>query len=214
MADRPGIVTYGENALLVEVSTAEEALGLLLRVEPEARRLGLLDLVPGARTLALVAAPGTSLDTLRSAVRALLDDLDPLSRIGSGSTEAVVEVPVTYDGADLEVVAHLSGLSPREVVERHTGHEYAVAFCGFAPGFAYLSGLPQRLHVPRAAEPRTRVPAGAVAVAGGWTAVYPRASPGGWRLIGRTTLVLWDLDTDPPSPLAPGTRVRFVEVDG
>jgi KipI family sensor histidine kinase inhibitor len=97
-----------------------------------------------------------------------------------------------------------------EVVTTHTGTELVVAFCGFAPGFPYCTGLPERLAVPRLDAPRTRVPAGAVGLAGPFTGIYPTASPGGWRLIGHTDLVLWDTDRDPPATLVPGTRVRFV----
>ncbi len=96
-----------------------------------------------------------------------------------------------------------------ELVARHSEPRYVVAFCGFAPGFAYLSGLDERLHVARRAEPRTRVPAGSVGIAGEFTGVYPRASPGGWRLLGRTDADLWNLARTPPALLVPGTRVRF-----
>ncbi|HVU92653.1 MAG TPA: allophanate hydrolase subunit 1, partial [Jatrophihabitans sp.] len=121
----------------------------------------------------------------------------------------LVELAVEYDGPDLAATAAELGLSPAELVRRHAAGEYVVAFCGFAPGFAYLTGLDPALHVPRLAEPRTRVPAGAVGIAGEFTGVYPRPSPGGWRLLGRTDAVLWDLDRTPPALLPPGTRVRF-----
>jgi KipI family sensor histidine kinase inhibitor len=121
-----------------------------------------------------------------------------------------VEVPTTYDGPDLEEVARVWGMSTAEVVATHTGLEHEVAFCGFSPGFAYCAGLPEHLAVPRRHDPRPRVPAGSVAVADRWTGVYPTASPGGWQLLGRTDLVLWDADREPPATLAPGTRVRFV----
>jgi KipI family sensor histidine kinase inhibitor len=121
----------------------------------------------------------------------------------------LVVLPVRYDGPDLDVVAGLTGLSREQVVERHARGAYRVRFCGFAPGFAYLDGLDPRLHVPRRAEPRRRVPAGAVGLAGEFTGVYPRASPGGWQLIGTTDVPLWDLHRTPPALLPPGTRVRF-----
>jgi allophanate hydrolase subunit 1 len=123
-----------------------------------------------------------------------------------------VTVSVRYDGPDLEEVARLTGLAPAQIVERHTRGSHHVAFCGFAPGFAYIAGLDAGLRVPRRATPRTRVPAGAVAIADGFTGVYPRASPGGWHLIGHTDLVVFDLGRDPPALLAPGVRVRFVAV--
>ena len=119
---------------------------------------------------------------------------------------------VRYDGADLDDVADLVGLSREEVVARHQGSAFEVAFCGFSPGFAYLTGLDPRLVVPRLATPRTSVPAGAVAVADTWSAVYPRESPGGWRLLGTTDAPLWDVSRVPPALLAPGTRVRFREI--
>lgn len=114
-----------------------------------------------------------------------------------------------YDGPDLAAVAELTGLTEEEVVAAHTGSSWQVAFGGFAPGFAYLAGGDPRLQVPRRDQPRTTVPAGSVGLAGEFSGVYPRASPGGWQLIGRTDLVLWDLDRDPPALLAAGLRVRF-----
>jgi KipI family sensor histidine kinase inhibitor len=118
---------------------------------------------------------------------------------------------VRYDGEDLPEVARMCGLTEREVAVRHLEATYLVAFCGFAPGFAYLTGGDPVLRVPRRADPRTRVPAGAVGLADEFTGVYPRPMPGGWQLIGRTDAVLWDLGREPPALLLPGTRVRFVE---
>jgi KipI family sensor histidine kinase inhibitor len=119
-----------------------------------------------------------------------------------------VEIPTVYDGEDLGLVAEHWSVSEDEVVARHLGTEFTVAFCGFVPGFGYLTGLPWS--VPRLPAPRPRVPAGSVALAGAYTGVYPSASPGGWLLIGRTSIRLFDVDADPPALLAPGTRVRFV----
>jgi len=128
------------------------------------------------------------------------------------STSApVVEIPVRYDGQDLPAVAHLWGTDLYSVVARLNGTEFRVAFCGFTPGFAYLTGLPADLAVPRLETPRTRVPAGSVALADVYAGIYPTASPGGWRLVGRTDVRLFDPDRDPPALLTPGTRVRFVE---
>jgi KipI family sensor histidine kinase inhibitor len=121
----------------------------------------------------------------------------------------VVTVPVVYDGEDLQAVARISGISAEEVIARHTGRELVVGWLGFSPGFAYLIGLDPVLHVPRLETPRTSVPAGSVAIAGPYSAVYPAASPGGWRLLGRTGLRVWDVAADPPTPFSPGTRVRF-----
>jgi KipI family sensor histidine kinase inhibitor len=120
-----------------------------------------------------------------------------------------VTIPVRYDGADLELVARTAGIDPAEVIALHSDTEYVVAFLGFAPGFGYLTGLPEPLHQPRLDEARPEVPAGAVAIAGEYSAVYPRASPGGWRLIGSTEQVMFDPDASRPSLLAAGDRVRF-----
>src|SRR5262249_3430279 len=121
----------------------------------------------------------------------------------------VVELSVRYDGPDLRDTAELLGMSTEELIRRHAAAEYRVAFSGFAPGFGYLTGLPPALHVPRLPRPRTRVPAGAIGLAGEFCGVSPRGSPGGWRLLGRTDAVLWDADRDPAALLVPGTRVRF-----
>jgi KipI family sensor histidine kinase inhibitor len=120
-----------------------------------------------------------------------------------------VTIPVVYDGPDLADVASRTDLSVEEVVRRHAAGEYVVAFCGFAPGFGYLTGLDPALCLPRRTVPRTRIPAGSVAVADRFTSVYPSNSPGGWHLLGRTATVMWDLERQPPALLAPGTRVRF-----
>jgi KipI family sensor histidine kinase inhibitor len=122
----------------------------------------------------------------------------------------LVELPVHYDGADLGDVARAWGMTEREAIAAHGAPTYVVAFCGFAPGFAYLAGLPAELAVPRLASPRTVVPTGSVAVADRWCGVYPTQSPGGWRLLGRTTVTLWDDARAEPALLEPGTRVRFV----
>jgi KipI family sensor histidine kinase inhibitor len=129
------------------------------------------------------------------------------------SGDTVLDVPVVYDGQDLAEVADILGCSADEVVRRHTGTVWTVAFCGFAPGFGYLTDGTGSWDVPRRSTPRTTVPAGAVALAGEFSGVYPRESPGGWQLIGRTRLQVFDLDRDPPALLAPLTRVRFVVAD-
>ncbi len=116
-----------------------------------------------------------------------------------------------YDGADLDEVARLWDMTRGEAVATHTGTDFVVAFCGFAPGFAYCTGLPEPLHVPRRDSPRTRVPAGSVGLAGEFTGVYPNASPGGWQLLGVTDLTLFDVTAEPPALLSPGTRIRFSE---
>jgi KipI family sensor histidine kinase inhibitor len=122
----------------------------------------------------------------------------------------LVEIPVVYDGADLADVAALLDCDEAELVRRHTADEWTVAFCGFAPGFGYLTGQAE-WNVPRRSSPRTKVPAGSVALAGEFSGVYPRESPGGWQLLGRTELAVFDLDRDPAALLQPGRRVRFVD---
>ncbi|MCA6095904.1 5-oxoprolinase subunit PxpB [Streptomyces sp. SCA3-4] len=196
----------GPQALLVEVATAEEAQALhaeLLRRRAAGALPPVREIVPAARTVLLdgLADPHALAADLASW------NVPPLPAAGA---EPVV-LPVRYDGADLAEVAALWGVGEDEVVALHTGTEFRVAFCGFAPGFGYLTGLPERLHVPRRATPRTAVPAGSVGLAGPYTGVYPRSSPGGWQLIGRTDAVLWDPGREPAALLAPGTRVRFEE---
>jgi KipI family sensor histidine kinase inhibitor len=154
--------------------------------------------VPGAATVLLDGLHD------RRELESLLDDWEPVA----AEPGPLVEIPVTYDGPDLDAVAASWGCAPEEVAERHARVELLSAFCGFAPGFAYLSGL--RDDVPRLATPRTRVAAGSVALAGTWCGIYPTDSPGGWRIIGRTDAVLWDQTRAEPALLAPGTRVRFV----
>ena len=203
------VLPYGDRALLVELADGEEALALAeaLRADPP-EPLG--DLVPAARTVLLVAAAGASVAELRAS----LGTVRPLAGGAAEGEVEVVEIGVVYDGEDLDDVARLTGLTAQEVVAAHTGQTWRVAFGGFAPGFGYLVGEDDRLHVPRREESRTRVPRGAVALAGEYAGVYPRESPGGWQLIGRTDLAMFDLDRDPPALLRPGVRVRFTDVTG
>lgn len=202
------VLPVGDGALLVEVDSGEEAQALhaeLLRRRAE----GLLtarEIVPAARTVLLDGL--TDPDRVASELAAA--DVPPAPPL----PDTVVEIPVRYDGPDLADVAAHWGVSPREVARIHAGTEFRVAFCGFAPGFGYLTGLPPRYDVPRRATPRTAVPAGSVALAGPYTGVYPRSSPGGWQLIGTTDAVLWDTAREPAALLAPGTRVRFVPEAG
>ncbi|MEU4535825.1 allophanate hydrolase subunit 1 [Streptosporangium sp. NPDC023825] len=199
----------GEHALLVETGSLEVShrLDALLRAD---RPPGVVEIVPGPVTV-LVTAPGADPARLREELSRLLDTASAADATVAADAPEVV-LPVVYDGADLDDVAALSGLSPGEVVERHTGRELVVGWLGFAPGFAYLTGLDPALHVPRLDTPRTSVPAGAVAVAGPYSAVYPSASPGGWRLLGRSATAVWDVAAEPPALLTPGTRVRFTAV--
>ena len=197
-----GVRRCGDRGLLVD---ADDAAGIAAAVEALALA-GVVEVVPGAA--AVLVRHDAAADP--RALAAVLAEVEPLAR--STESGVLVEIPVVYDGADLDDVAAATGLTASDVVRLHSAAEYDVAFCGFAPGFAYLRGLDTRLAVPRLAAPRTRVPAGSVAVADTWSAVYPRESPGGWRLLGRTDAAVWDSARTPPALLAPGTRVRFVEV--
>ncbi|WP_221630696.1 5-oxoprolinase subunit PxpB [Humibacillus xanthopallidus] len=207
------LLPMGDAALLVETDGIDSVLALAAVLAPLAHTgegiwAEVDDLVPAARTLLVVARPTTDLDEL---ARVLLRAARGAS-VGAGTSEQrVVEIPVVYGGPDLAEVAALTGLAPDEVVVAHTGTEWRVGFGGFAPGFAYLVGGDPRLTVARRAEPRTRVPAGSVGLAGEFSGIYPRESPGGWQLIGTTDVVLWDTDRQPPALLSPGTTVRFVE---
>ena len=194
-----------DHGLLIELAGLHEVLALYSALEAHPPP-GVTDLVPAARTLLLHLTPGADTAGIERAVRAV----EPGEH--RGRQGELLRVPVVYDGADLGEVARLTQLTEREVVERHTGAEWTVAFGGFAPGFGYLAGGPAELSVPRRAESRTRVPAGAVGLAGEFSGVYPRESPGGWQLIGHTELVMWQVDRDPPALLRPGVRVRFEEV--
>jgi KipI family sensor histidine kinase inhibitor len=199
------VLPSGSTALLVELADLGEVLALYAALTDEPVD-GVVDVVPAARTVLLVVDPAkTTLGAVEQAVRARRPRED---RAGHGER---IELPVHYDGEDLaDVAAHL-GVEPAEVVRRHTGTEWTVAFCGFAPGFGYCTPDGEPWHVPRRESPRTKVPPGAVALAGEFSGVYPRESPGGWQLIGRTDVPVFDLSRDPAALLRPGVRVRFVE---
>jgi KipI family sensor histidine kinase inhibitor len=196
----------GDHALLVEVSSGAAAQALhaeLLRRRAEGS-LSVAEIVPAARTVLLDGLE----DPRRLAEQLPRWEIPP----HAARAQEAIEIPVRYDGPDLADVAALWGVPGHEVPAIHAAAEFRVAFCGFAPGFGYLTGLPARYDVPRRATPRTAVPAGSVALAGPYTGVYPRSSPGGWQLIGTTDAVLWDHARVPAALLAPGTRVRFVPV--
>jgi len=194
------------NALLVELDDLDQTLALLasLRRTPVG---GIEELVPAARTLLVLFRP-----TVQS-FAALVDAIARRDVRGTAQRgDMLLEIPVRYDGEDLAEVAGMLGTTPEDVVRRHTGSEYTVAFTGFAPGFGYLAGGDPSLDVPRRRTPRTRIPAGAVGLAGVFSGIYPQASPGGWQIIGTTPLAMWDIDRDPPALLQPGARVRFVDM--
>ncbi len=199
------VLPTGPRGLVAEVGSTQEATALYVALRESG--LAVDDLVPAARTVLLDGV--ADLDR----AQAFLGSWTP-QEDGPTSTGPQVEVPTRYDGADLADVARLWDMTGAEVVRTHTGTEFVVAFCGFAPGFAYCTGLPEHLTVPRLDRPRSRVAAGSVGLAGEFTGVYPTASPGGWRLLGTTDLTLWDAAAEQPATLSPGTRVRFTEVDG
>lgn len=197
------LLPCGRRAVLVEVDDVLGFQAALTQSPPD----GVVELVPAARTLLVRFDPAvTNADRLGELLRAV-------SPVDSAVSEAgEVVIPVVYDGEDLAGVAAETGLSVAALIARHTAGAYVSAFCGFAPGFAYLTGADPVLHVPRRSSPRTRIPPGSVAIAGEYSAIYPSASPGGWRLLGRTEMPVWDVERDPPNLLPPGTRVRFTVV--
>ncbi|WP_326550575.1 5-oxoprolinase subunit B family protein [Micromonospora sp. NBC_01813] len=199
----------GRRALLLEWATPEAADIEAWRAELSRRRdlgeLAVVDIVPAARTILLDGLPDPAATATQVASW-------PPPAPSEATSATMVTVPVRYDGPDLAEVARHWGVDVTGAVERLTGIEFTVAFCGFAPGFGYLTGLPASWTVPRRASPRPAVPAGSVALAGEYAGIYPTASPGGWQLVGRTDLVLFDLDREQPATLAPGTRVRLSPV--
>jgi KipI family sensor histidine kinase inhibitor len=206
---------YGDQALLLEFDSTAEVLAWADALR-EAELLGVLDIVPASRTVLLKLAGPRYQAPTRQRLGKLRVTAEALSAAGTPvDGKADIEIGVVYDGADLEEVARLTGLTTEQVIEAHAGTPWQVGFGGFAPGFAYLIGGDERLNVPRQSEPRTKVPAGSVALAGEFSAIYPRESPGGWQLIGHMadeTIALWDIDRDPPALLRPGMWVQFREV--
>jgi KipI family sensor histidine kinase inhibitor len=203
----------GDGAVLLELTGGGEDGAGPARLAAAIRAAGLpglVDVIPGARTVLVTVEPGSFADTGELA-RRLLE-----VRIGDRQADAagqVTQIEVCYDGPDLADVAKLTGLTVREVIARHEAAEYRVGWLGFSPGFGYLTGLdPALRQVPRLDSPRLAVPTGSVAIAGGLAAVYPAASPGGWRLLGRTSARLWDPARQPPAMLGPGMQVRFRSV--
>lgn len=203
------LLPSGESALLVECDSLEEVLALhdALAADP---RPGVVELVPAARTILVAIDPGViALESAATWVRRVPAEAG--SRAAGAAAEPVT-VTVSYDGDDLASTAAFLAVSTEALIARHVAAEWRVAFVGFAPGFGYLVSDDWPFEVPRLAVPRTRVPQGAVALAGAFGGVYPRQSPGGWRLIGRTSAELWNPEADPPALLVPGRRVRFEAV--
>lgn len=190
---------YGAAALVIWCAP-DQTLGVAERARarwPQAR-----EVVPGADSVVV--------EGIAEVEQAVIEVAQWSVLATSGEHDALVELPTIYDGPDLVEVARHWGVGPDEAVLIHTAPTYRVAFCGFAPGFAYCTGLPADREVPRRASPRPRVAAGSVALAGAFTGIYPTPSPGGWQIVGRTTAPLWDLGREEPALLVPGTRVRFV----
>ncbi|MBQ0132346.1 MAG: 5-oxoprolinase/urea amidolyase family protein [Comamonas sp.] len=204
-------LTASDCAVLIELPDLPTTMALY-RVLMAQKIAGVRELVPAARTLLVHFDPKAIgrtrlIDVLHAcaaqAAAVQASETMPLGRL--------VELPVRYVGDDLHDVAELLGISVAQVIERHTAQPYDAAFAGFAPGFVYLSGG-ANFQVPRRQSPRTKVPAGAVALGGNFSAVYPSASPGGWQLIGQTEVPMWDLQRPEPAYVQPGFRVQFVDV--
>lgn len=208
MSDQVRLLAAGRRALLVETTTPElrRRLHQALTTSPPD---GLVELVPAARTVLVSCREESDLAAAADHVRALVDA--GLEQVAHESVEPTV-IEVRYDGEDLAQVAELVGITPQEVVARHTGQLWTVDFAGFMPGFGYLTGEKGGLTVPRLSSPRTRIPPGSVALADDFTGIYPQASPGGWQLIGTTDAELWRTDRTPPALLEPGAVIQFVEV--
>ncbi len=192
--------------ILVELADLDQTLALFASLEAD-QIDGLEETVPAARTLMIRFRPET---ITAQALAANISKRDLSAKIAP--SDELVEIPVQYNGEDLADVAELTGLTVEEVIQRHTNSEFTVAFCGFAPGFGYLVGGDPALHVPRRQSPRTRIPAGSVALAGAFSGVYPQNSPGGWQIIGTTPLKMWDIEREPGALFQPGYRVRFVDM--
>ena len=220
---------FAEDAVLLRFGDGID-VATNARVHAAARALraehlaGIIDIAPAYATLLVRFDPFEWLDDAGG--RPLERIADALAKLNLGrrrdeehnatgleiEATRVVQIPVCYGdeyGPDLDAVAEHSGVAPGEVISRHTAADYSVAMLGFAPGFPYLLGLDPVLHAPRRSSPRTRVPGGSVAIGGAQTGIYPRELPGGWNLVGRTPLALFDPQREPPCLLAPGDGVRF-----
>jgi KipI family sensor histidine kinase inhibitor len=201
------VADYGDQALMLHCDSTAEVLAWAAALR-EAALPGVLDIVPASRTV-LVKLDGPRYQGVtRHRLRKLRVIPEPTPAAPSDRGADVV-IDVVYDGPDLAEVAGSTGLSTAQVIHAHTATLWRVGFSGFAPGFAYLVDGDPRLQVPRRPEPRTSVPAGSVALAGEFSAIYPRQSPGRWQIIGHTDAVLWDIDRPSPALLTPGMWVRF-----
>jgi inhibitor of KinA len=214
-----GILPLGDLAVYVEFSRAldlevNEVVQRLAAAVQEKAHPAVLDVVPALGGLALHFEPGFAGDVMETAAK-LVEECMKEGLPAAKELGREIEVPVCYDlelGSDLDDVAARTKLAPEEIARRHAATEHRVLMVGFAPGHAYMGGLDPRLNVPRRSTPRLVVPAGSVAIANGQTVVYPYAIPGGWRVIGRTPLVIFDASRPRPSLFAPGDRVRFAPI--
>ena len=206
----PRVLPAGDRAMLVQAENLDTTLAITTFLQ-QARLPAIEDLIPAAETVLVRVAAGTDITEISAQVLDLLSGM----RVDVDATVAgdPLLIPVRYDGPDLPDVARETGLSVAEVIAAHTGTTWRAAFVGFAPGFAYLAGGDPSLRVPRRTESRTSVPAGSVALAGEYSAIYPRRSPGGWQLIGTTAAALWNVDAEPPAAIQPGSWVRFFDLD-
>jgi KipI family sensor histidine kinase inhibitor len=219
----PEIERVSESLLIVRVGAAidvavNQAVHALVQRIVDARLPGVVDVAPAYASVAVRYMPQPWRSARLDAFAAISSALRPLlaDAATAPGTQRSIEIPVCYGGAcgvDLESAAQACGLDTAGFIALHAGAEYRVAMLGFAPGFPYLLGLPRQLHLPRRAEPRLRVPAGSVAIGGAQTGIYPNELPGGWHLIGRTPLGLFDSASPAPCLLAPGDNVRFRIID-
>jgi 5-oxoprolinase (ATP-hydrolysing) subunit B len=194
------VLPFGPGALLAEYDSLAEVMAVDTALR-SAGLTGIDDVVPAARTVMV---------TFHHVDRAALEALLIPGAAAAQVEGPLVEIPVSYDGVDLDEVAVATGLSQEQVIETHSSTVYSAAFLGFTPGWAYLVGLPPELRLPRRSTPRTAITAGSVAIANEFTGVYPTVSPGGWHLLGHTTVTMFDVDRDKPSLIMAGDRVRFV----
>jgi 5-oxoprolinase (ATP-hydrolysing) subunit B len=204
--DRPRVLRAGDRGWLVELaSNAVSGLTTAIREQEWASLVA--EVVPAARTVLVITHDAAHADLIGAKLVRLLADFR--ERLGGFRATRTIEIPVRYDGPDLDAVSEAVGMSPDEVARAHSGAEHVVSFFGFSPGFAYIDGSPDELALPRRDTPRTRVEAGQVAIAGSQTVVYPGGTPGGWHLIGHTEVRLWDPRRQPPNRLDVGDRVIF-----
>ena len=202
------VLDYGDQALMVQCGSTAEVLAWTAALRGAAWP-GVIDIVPAARTVLVKLDGPRRQSAIRQRLRKLRVDMNQANEAVPADRSADVVIDVVYDGPDLVVVAEHTGLTTAQVIDAHTATLWRVGFSGFAPGFAYLVDGDPRLRVPRRSDPRTAVPAGSVALAGEFSAIYPRRSPGGWRLIGHTDAVLWDIERPDPALLTQGMWVQF-----